>query len=170
MGDVLPDVDAGQIPDLFNGLFSEPYSGAVDDLVIGFEITDIDGPGGVLGAAGPIFVRQDDIGRPLAPVSGVMRFDIADVSQMPIEDFTLVVQHEIGHILGLVGTTTTRCNSGCNRFNGEQSGYSCPLANAEYDKLEQRVLPKLTLENNGGGGTACGHWEEDAFRSGESSE
>ena len=100
VGDVTPSFAAGSTDDWFNGQFAAPYNGAVDDVVIGFEIADIDGPGGTLGAAGPIFVRTTDQGAPLSPISGVMIFDLADVMQMPVDDFKAVVLHEMGHILG----------------------------------------------------------------------
>ena len=168
VGDVTPDFPAGTVSDWFSGQFSAPFDGAVDDLVIGFAITDIDGPGNVLGGAGPIFTRVDQFGNALAPISGAMVFDLADVSQMPIGDFKAVVLHEMGHVLGLVGTTTNLCNFECNPDSLEQSEYSCPLANAAYGLLVPGTV--LKLENFGGSGTACGHWDEDSFATTTSSE
>ena len=168
VGDVTPDFPAGTVADWFGGQFPSPFNGAVDDVVIGFAITDIDGFGNVLGSAGPIFTRIDAFGNTLAPISGAMIFDVADASQMPTSDFKAVVLHEMGHVLGLVGTTTSKCNFECNSGSLEQSGYSCPLANAAYERLVPNTL--LKLENVGGGGTACGHWEENSFASTSSSE
>jgi hypothetical protein len=74
----------------------------------------------------------------------------------------------MGHVLGLVGTTTNLCNFECNPDSLEQSGYSCPLANAEYECLVPGGT--LKLENDGGDGTACVHWEEDSFSVDGSSE
>ena len=168
VGDVTPDFPEGTVSDWFSGQFSTPFAGAVDDLVIGFEIAEIDGLGEILGSAGPVFTRLDASGNALAPISGVMIFDVVDVSAMPIDDFKVVVLHEMGHVLGLVGSTTDKCTFECSPDSFEQSGYSCPLANAEYEQLVPGAL--LQLENEGGSGTACGHWEEDSFASAESSE
>jgi len=169
VGDVTPDFPAGIVDDWFSGEFDAPYTDAVDDLVIGFALGEIDGPGGTLGFAGPQFVRVDDDGNALAPISGVMKFDIADVSTMPIDDFKVVVLHEMGHVLGLIGTTTDKCQASCDPDNSlEQKPYACPLANAEYEVLMSGT--PLELENSGGIGTACGHWEEDSFLMDSSSE
>ena len=168
VGDVTPDFPEGTVSDWFSGQFSTPFAGAVDDLVIGFEIAEIDGLGEILGSAGPVFTRLDASGNALAPISGVMIFDVVDVSAMPIDDFKVVVLHEMGHVLGLVGSTTDKCTFECSPDSFEQSGYSCPLANAEYEQLVPGAL--LQLENEGGTGTACSHWEEDSFASAESSE
>jgi len=167
VGDV-PNIDAGMVQDWFSGQFDQPYNGAVDDLVIGYEISDrIDGPGGTLGSAGPVFIRQDGFGRLTSTISGVMNFDGQDFDRMPINDVRAIVFHEMGHVLGLVGTTG-RCNDACDSTNpSARSLYSCPLAAAEY---EEWAPGNLLLENSGGMGTACGHWEEDVFRTQESSE
>ena len=168
VGDV-QDLDANLVDDWFGGEFESSYSGAVDDLVIGYDIpTTIDGPGGQLGGAGPVFVRRDRQGRPLSTISGIMFFDGADLDTMPLEDVKAIIQHEMGHVLGLVGTTNERCNFSCNSDNPNvQAEYSCPLAGSEYQAI---ATGDLELENRGGMGTACGHWEEDNFRTRESSE
>ena len=168
VGDV-PNIGAGLVDDWFGGQFSSPYTGAVDDLVIGYDIpTTLDGLGGQLGGAGPVFVRRDNVGRPLSTISGIMFFDGQDLDAMPLGDVKAIIQHEMGHVLGLVGTTNDRCTISCNADNpNQQSGYSCALAGAEYTAI---APGDLSLENSGGVGTACGHWEEDDFRTSASSE
>lgn len=71
----------------------------------------------------------------------------------------------------MVGTTGL-CNQGCDPENPQQqSGYECDLANVEYEILAENIgTPLLFLENNGGRGTSCSHWDEVSFRQGESSE
>ena len=166
VGDV-QDFPAGSVDDWFSGRFRQPYSGAVDDLVIGYEITEIDGPGGTLGSAGSVFVRTDRFGTPLATISGAIMFDSVDFDRMSTDDVKAVILHEMGHVLGLVGTTG-RCNDACDSTDpGSRGSYTCPLANAEFGAW---APGSLQLENQGGMGTACGHWEEDVFRTQESSE
>ena len=165
------DIGANVVDDWFGGQFpgQQPYNGAVDDLVIGYDIPDtIDGLGGTLGGSGPVFTRRDRFDRPLSTISGVMFFDGLDLDIMPVGDVKAVILHEMGHVLGLVGTTNERCNLGCSTDNPlQQSQYSCPLATSEYSSIVRR---ELNLENSGGMGTACGHWEEDNFRTFSSSE
>lgn len=47
--------------------------------------------------------------------------------------------------------------------------YQCERAKEEFLAISPDRR-ELVLENNGGPGTACGHWEEDIFRTEESSE
>ena len=169
VGDV-PDLGANLVDDWFGGQFEgSSYNGAVDDLVIGYDIpATIDGPGGQMGGAGPVFVRRDSRGRPLSTISGIMFFDGADLDTMPLEDVKAIIQHEMGHVLGLVGTTNERCNTFCDSNNAnQQAEYSCRFAGSEYLAIQGG---NLELENAGGMGTACGHWEEDNFRTRQSSE
>jgi len=64
---------------------------------------------------------------------------------------------QTGHVLGLV-SLYGQCSSACS--SGDYV-YRCPLAQAAY----KEIFPGQTLrvENDGGGGTACAHWEEDDF-------
>lgn len=74
-----------------------PVPGSVDDVVIYAMIDSIDGPGQILGQAGPCFVR----GTSQLPISGVMIFDSADVAGLEAANqFVAVVLHEMGHVLG----------------------------------------------------------------------
>ena len=72
----------------------------------------------------------------------------------------------LGHVLGLVGVNGD-CAASCNPASGVNSAYECDGANAEYSLIDTSTL---FLENNGGPGTACGHWEENSFRTSTSSE
>jgi hypothetical protein len=71
----------------------------IDDVVIFARIENIDGPGAVLGSAGPCFVRDVS---PHLPFLGQMRFDVADLPGLEASGlFTDVILHEMGHVLGL---------------------------------------------------------------------
>lgn len=174
VGDV-PDFPAGQTEDWFGGFFEgRPFNGAVDDVVIGYDIMPtIDGPGGQLGGAGPVMLRAGGFmgRRPSSTISGIMFFDGEDLDAMPVSDVKTIVLHEMGHVLGLVGTTTARCSAACNPTTpARQAPYVCPRAGAEYGTVSGGTNGGLTLENGGGAGTACGHWEEDSFLTDTSSE
>lgn len=167
----LPDAQPQGIDDWFADTFDRRYAEPVDDVVVGYDIpATIDGAGGTLGSAGAVYVRRDRSGRPMQTISGIMTFDGADLATMPTEDVKAIVQHEMGHVLGLVGTTTGRCTRACDTQNPSlQADYVCPMASREYQQISVG-LQGLELENNGGMGTACGHWEEDGFRTSTSSE
>ena len=82
----------------FGGL--PDFEGTVDDVLIDVLLIPIDGPGQILGAAGPCFVRtSDDL-----TVTGVMIFDTDDLAFLEeLELMDEVIVHEMGHVLG-VGT------------------------------------------------------------------
>lgn len=132
----------------------------IDDVVITAEGIAIDGPGQILGQAGPAFVRTGS----LLPITGVMQFDSADLDQME-QDGSLVdvIIHEMGHVLGigtlweakglLVGAGTSD-----PIFVGEK-------AQRVYADLLGEAEPKpVPAANEGGPGTRDGHWRESIFR------
>jgi len=65
---------------------------------------------------------------------------------------------QTGHVLGLV-SIFKKCNSQCSS-SGDYV-YRCPLAQAAYEEIFPGQI--LRLENDGGNGTTCFHWEEDNF-------
>lgn len=150
----VPDV-AGPIPSAFNGF---PDIDSIDDLVIEVALAPIDGPGGILGQAGPQFVRTDDF----LSLTGVMFFDVEDLDFLEeIDLFEEVIVHEMGHVLG-VGTLWNTAPFGFDRtlragpdtnpyFTGKKANV---FWNAEGGTNE------LPVENFGGPGTALGHWRE----------
>jgi hypothetical protein len=142
----------------------------IDDIVIFAIIDSIDGPGKILGQAGPCFVRK----LKNTPIVGVMRFDSADVANLIAGgSFGLVIEHEMGHVLGygtiwssnglLVNPAGT--GSGCDttqdpHFVGSQ-------ALAAFDRIggvNYVASAKVPVENHGGPGTCDGHWRESVFK------
>ncbi len=51
------------------------YTGPVNDIVIFYQITPIDGQSGILGSAGPIFLRSGEATPLFSPISAQMQFD-----------------------------------------------------------------------------------------------
>jgi len=125
---------------------------------------DIDGPGRVLGSAGPSRIIRDPRTGFVRPVTGNMQFDTSDLSRME-RDGTLegVILHEMMHVMGL-GTLWINngcANAGCRgstNWNGDQ----CPAAQEEF--LAMGGTGQIPLADTGGAGTACGHWRERVFR------
>jgi hypothetical protein len=138
----------------------------IDDLLILAQGTPIDGPGKILGQAGPTHVRPAAAGASaFLPVKGTMSFDTADLVQMEA-DGTLndVIAHEMGHVLG-IGTVwedkglLKRAGTNNPRFEGQG-------AMQEYRTLRgpvARRTRRVPVENTGGQGTADSHWREAIF-------
>jgi hypothetical protein len=137
------------------------YNGrAVDDLLIDASATAIDGVGGTLGQAGPDRFR---IGT-LFPYHGSMQFDTADLASMERDGSLLsVIEHEIGHILG-IGTLwddrglLTGAGTSTPRFTGAR-------ATAEYNAIFGVHESGVPVENTGGAGTRDAHWRESILSS-----
>lgn len=132
------------------------FAGTVDDVLIEAIVTPIDGPGGVLGSAGPCIVRATSG----LPAYGVMMFDAADVAELESSGlFNTVVTHEMGHVLGFGSgpnweSLVTGAGSADPRFTGT-------VARAEWSALGGSG--NVPVENEGGPGTANSHWRESVF-------
>ena len=135
----------------------------IDDLVIEAQGRNIDGPGKVLGQAGPTHVRPPSAGvTAFLPVKGIMAFDTSDLASME-QRGTLgdVITHEMGHVLG-IGTVWQAKNllQGAGTNNPTFRG---PRAMEEYGLLRGTGPTRVPVENTGGAGTADGHWRETVF-------
>jgi Leishmanolysin len=136
----------------------------IDDLLILAQGIEIDGPGGILGQAGPTHLRPRSAGSSaFLPVKGIMSFDTADLAEMQ-RDRTLkdVITHEMGHVLG-IGTIwqKKRLLKGAGTANPRFTG---KRAKSEFGKLKRSGPMEVPVENTGGPGTRDGHWRESVFR------
>ena len=133
----------------------------IDDVRIDAAGELIDGPGRVLGRAGPIDLRPGSF----IPATGIMSFDSADLARME-QDGSLVsvIVHEMGHVLGF-GTIFDRrglilgAGGADPQFTGENAA-------REYGDLlgASAARPRgVPLANVGGPGTRDGHWREAVF-------
>ena len=131
----------------------------VDDLRIDAEGVIIDGPGRILGQAGPRLVRIDGG----LPITGIMSFDSEDLSQLETNgSLQNVIVHEMAHCIG-IGTLW----SSMGLLEGE--GTANPVfigvnAMREWGDLSgaDRPMP-VPVANTGGPGTREGHWRESVF-------
>ncbi len=127
------------------------FFGSVDDVVIGYRIEDIDGPGSILGRAGPLYIRNSNG----LTISGIMVFDVADIEGMDVSGILEgVILHEMGHVLG-VGTLwnmlgLSNCPSDLNYLGRE----------AREEFINMGFTGDLFIEGDGSVGTQCGHWDE----------
>ncbi len=124
----------------------------VDDIEIDAEITFIDGPGGILGQAGPTAIRTSGS----LPAKAIMQFDVADADYFnSLGLFDDIVVHEMAHSLGF-GSIWGYLGlvDGNNEFTGA-------LAKAESLALFETDV--IAVETDGGGGTAGSHWDEATY-------
>ena len=136
----------------------------IDDLLIMAQGVAIDGPGGILGQAGPTHLRPASAGvNAFLPAKGLMSFDIADLAQMQANGTLVdVITHEMGHVIG-IGTIW--------ELKGMLAGAGSPNptfkgANAkkEFGVLRGTGPAPVPVENTGGPGTADSHWRESLFK------
>ena len=133
----------------------------VDDLIIFAEVAVIDGPGMILGQAGPCIIRSSGS----LPVVGIMQFDVADLNNLEQQGtLQLVILHEMLHVVGfgsiwtnkglLSGSTTTD-----PFFTGAQ-------AIASFNAIGGNVFVgnRVPVEGTGGPGTKNSHWRETVFK------
>ena len=139
-----------------------PLNETVDDVVIYAAVTTIDGPGKVLGRAGPCFVRTGS----LLPLIGFMQFDVDDVPGMISSGrFESVVMHEMLHVLGVGAMWRTKgllSNAGSSdpRFIGIHAIAACATIG-----FQTSCVDGAPVESGGGAGTADAHWRESIFDS-----
>lgn len=92
---VIPANDS--IPAGTCGSNSPTIKGTIDDIIIFVTLDSIDGPGKVLGQAGPCYIRLPGY----LPLVGIMYFDTADVAGLESAgQFANVILHEMAHVLG----------------------------------------------------------------------
>lgn len=137
----------------------------VDDILILAQGTAIDGPGRILGQAGPRELRPATAGNAAhLPVTGIMSFDTADLKKMEQEG-TLqdVITHEMGHVLGI--GTLWRTKSLLKRADTTNPTFVGKNAKREYGKLlsGNNRSTAVPVENEGGQGTRGSHWRESVF-------
>jgi hypothetical protein len=129
---------------------------SVDDVMIIVSIEPIDGPGGVLGRAGPCLIRTS--GR--LPLLGVVILDADDLaSRIGDQELTHIISHEIGHVLGFGTLWTDR--SLLAGGGGSDPRFLGTNAVREYNDLGGSG--NVPVENTGGSGTRDSHWRKSVF-------
>lgn len=134
----------------------------LSSLYITATVAPIDGPGGILGFAGPdALLTMGSSRRNFAvAVRSSMTFDLDDFPFMIANDILVsTIAHEMGHALGF-GTLFAG-----NDLIGPRGGFgTIEYINGDYAiqgyrrELGNPVASFVPLEQRGGAGTALGHW------------
>jgi hypothetical protein len=141
----------------------------IPGLVIYATVEFIDGPGGVLGSAGPCYVRQSNS---LTAV-GRMRFDSADLANMVANgSIENVILHEMLHVIGVgtlwvtKGLRTGEAPGSTPIFTGVLARAACinDHGGAAFCGGGVPAEDCLNLTNSCGAGTINSHWKESVFR------
>ena len=170
-GVISQDIEDGLLnaPASTCGANSPAVNQVIDDLLILVELVPIDGAGGVLGGAGPCWIRDPSN----LTIMGTMQFDTADLEALETDGFlSNVILHEMGHVLGfgtlwevdglLVDPVGDPPASGADpHFIGSQG----LTAFDDAGGVVYVASAKVPVENIGGPGTADGHWRESVFDS-----
>jgi len=168
---VSSDLIAAQFnTNLYPACGNGPVNEIVDDIVINVILGPIDGPGNILGQAGPCAFRSTST----LPAYGVMVFDTVDLNDIEANNqLGDVILHEMGHVLGL-GSIWTPLGllhdqgggaPDCGTPSLTDPYFSGPLAIAAFDAAGGAGYSgnKVPVETAGGSGTRCGHWRESVF-------
>ncbi len=138
----------------------------IDDIRINATLDDIDGPGGVLGQAGPTGLRFFS----KLPKTAIMEFDVADANNFDGQNlFDDIVLHEMMHSLGFgtiwaaLGLTEGSVRNGDIVFTGENAILAYNTELADIAANDPNSLNGVPVETDGGPGTAGGHWDDDTF-------
>lgn len=149
------EIIIGDLPDVVDPTTGE----TIDDVLIEATATAIDGPGGILGSAGPRELRTDGT---LLPWKGAMQFDTADLDQLEASGQLVdVIVHEMAHVLGF--GTIWELKGLIEGAGTPGSVFTGANAVAAYNEIFGNTDPAVPLETQGGPGTADGHWSEDLF-------
>lgn len=136
----------------------------IDDLLIEAQGVKIDGPGRILGQAGPTNIRPASAGASaFLPAKGLMSFDTADLAQMEANGTLIdVITHEMGHVIG-IGTIwdLKKLLAGAGTTNPTFIGSN---AMREFGILKKKGHIAVPVENSGGSGTQDSHWRESVFK------
>jgi len=140
-----------------------PLTETVGSVIVYASVDSIDGPGKVIGSAGPCAIRNTS----KLAIVGTMKFDVADLMTI-FNDGRLndVIFHEMLHVLGfgtlwdpLYKNLIINKSTPSTAYIGAAGIAGCLQSGGTGFKCS----PTIPLENQGGVGTIDGHWRESVF-------
>ena len=146
---------------------------SIDDLVIYVDLEPIDGQGGVIGSAGPCYIRSNS----RLPLLGGMKFDTDDLDYLNnrgLLDETIF--HEMGHVIGfgtlwgdqVIDLLRDPSDTAEGGTLGADTYFAGTRARWAFDRIggATYVGAKVPVENdnaNYGSGSLDSHWRESVF-------
>ncbi|MFM7070019.1 MAG: leishmanolysin-related zinc metalloendopeptidase [Actinomycetes bacterium] len=131
------------------------YDGFVDDVLIAARDYAIDGTYGTLGRATALLTRETG-GQ---AYFGIMEFDTADLDRLATSGrLYSVILHEMGHVLGIGADWALK---GFINDLLTNPTYNGPAGVTAWHDLGG--TGRVPVEDQGGAGTAIGHWREATF-------
>ncbi len=139
------------------------------NVTIDVNLSNIDGPGGTLGSAGPDTAKFNAANSAVTSTflytsTGSMTFDTSDTGALEMAgSFNSVILHEMGHVLG-IGTLWSSSRVGIagrqELYTNNSGQYTGAFGLAAYNSEFDQTGSFVPVELGGGGGTANGHWNE----------
>lgn len=139
-------------------------TGPTKTLTVYANAMKIDGPGGILGQAGPFGFDRTGF-----PTKGITSYDYDDLAMLEQSgELYPVIQHEFAHLLGFGTIWDDRevlnyQNRNNPVFTGKNAvqAYKTLRINSGDEKAVEQPVP---VEATGGDGTALSHWRETTFQ------
>ena len=166
---ILAPTDLTDVP--LNGMAScgadprfQRHVETIDDLMIVVAVSEIDGPQGTLGRAGPCLIRRSNS----LPLYGRIEMDAADIGQLATRDLEEVILHEMGHVLGISHVVWRRLGllgNPASSTSTPDTHFTGPLAITAFDEAGGTGYrgAKVPVENRGGPGLWNSHWRESVL-------
>jgi len=144
--------------------------GGIDDVRIEYNFGNIDGPGQILGRAGPTVLRPA-VDHYLT-LQGIMEFDTSDIGSLSDAQLDALFLHEMGHVFG-IGILWENFEFECSQCSDNNNpNYDplgeCPAAVDAFENSPGRnhASPTgLLVEQDGNPGTKCAHFDEQQLQS-----
>lgn len=129
-----------------------------DDITFNLSLPEIDGLFNTLGQAGPVQAVSYSNREGVFVSAAIVELDIADVVYMQdTNTYHEVVVHEMFHGIGF-GTLWDYWNVTSQKGRGLR--YTGENAIAAYNQENNAAVDYISVETDGGPGTAGGHWDE----------
>ena len=159
----LPDVPLDRTVGCGGDPRFQRFVGTVDDVIAVVAVAEIDGPGRVLGRAGPCWLRASSF-----PFYGRIELDAADLERLEqTGDLEELVLHEMGHVLGIGAIWDRRglLRNPATDTRAPDTHFAGRRAIAAFDDAGGTGYAgaKVPVENTGSAGSRNSHWRESVM-------